>query len=62
MPSKLWGCGGELDQPNSLGQQRLLDWSYAGYMAGEADIPSPPIVANIQTVSAHMGEGWDRIS
>ncbi len=34
----------------SLGSQRLIDWSYAGYMAGEADIPDLPIVSNIQVM------------
>lgn len=46
--SKLWGCAGELyDMPNSLGSQRLLDWSYAGYMAGETPIPKTPVVTSV---------------
>jgi hypothetical protein len=34
-PSKLWGARGELFKPNG----RLLDFSYAGYMAGERALP-----------------------
>ncbi len=46
--SKLWGCAGELaEDPGSLGELRLLDWSYAGYMAGEAPIPRLPVVTNV---------------
>lgn len=46
--SKLWGCAGELyNMPNSTGSQRLLDWSYAGYMAGEMPIPKLPIVTSV---------------
>lgn len=46
--SKLWGCQGELfDMVNSTGSQRLLDWSYAGYMAGETPIPITPIVTSV---------------
>jgi len=46
--SKLYGCTGELyRQVNSTGSQRLLDWSYAGYMAGEMPIPQLPVVASV---------------
>jgi hypothetical protein len=31
----------------SLGGDRLLDWSYAGYMAGEAPIPDLPIAIDM---------------
>ena len=34
--------------PGSLGSQRLMDWSYAGYMAGEAEIPNLPVVTSVQ--------------
>lgn len=55
--SKLWGCRGELfDAPNSTGSQRLLDWSYAGYMAGEMPIPKLPLVASVTDFGA-VGDG-----
>lgn len=55
--SKLWGCKGELfDMPNSLGSQRLLDWSYAGYMAGEMPIPRLPLVGSVMDFGA-VGDG-----
>jgi len=34
--SKLWGATGELFVPSG----RLMDWSYAGYRAGEATLPA----------------------
>lgn len=55
--SKLWGCKGELsDLPTSLGAQRLLDWSYAGYMAGEMPIPKLPLVGSVMDFGA-VGDG-----
>lgn len=55
--SKLWGCKGELaDPPGSLGAQRLMDWSYAGYMAGEAPIPKLPLVGTVKDFGA-VGDG-----
>lgn len=55
--SKLWGCKGELaDAPGSLGAQRLLDWSYAGYMAGEMPIPRGPLVGSVADFGA-VGDG-----
>jgi hypothetical protein len=55
--SKLWGCQGELaDTAGKLGAQRLLDWSYAGYMAGEMPIPRLPVVASIMDFGA-VGDG-----
>jgi hypothetical protein len=46
--SKLWGCAGELyNMINSTGSRRLMDWSYAGYMAGEAPIPKLPLVTSV---------------
>eukprot|EP00879_Flechtneria_rotunda_P029045 GHRR01031304.1.p1 GENE.GHRR01031304.1~~GHRR01031304.1.p1 ORF type:complete len:250 (+),score=68.68 GHRR01031304.1:450-1199(+) len=57
IPSKLWGCQGELYRlTNSTGSQRLLDWSYTGYMAGEMAIPILPVVTNVQDFGA-MGDG-----
>ncbi len=38
VPSRLYGCAGELWDPTG----RLPDFSYAGYMAGERPIPSLP--------------------
>jgi len=55
--SKLWGCKGELyDMVNSLGSQRLLDWSYAGYMAGEMPIPRLALVGSVMDFGA-VGDG-----
>lgn len=55
--SKLWGCQGELsDLSTSLGAQRLLDWSYAGYMAGEMPIPKLPLVGSVMDFGA-VGDG-----
>jgi hypothetical protein len=55
--SKLWGCKGELFAvANSTGSQRLLDWSYAGYMAGEMPIPRLPLVASVTEFGA-VGDG-----
>jgi hypothetical protein len=36
--SKLWGVAGELFHPDG----RLMDWSHAGYRAGEAPLPERP--------------------
>ncbi|KAF6262421.1 hypothetical protein COO60DRAFT_1676006 [Scenedesmus sp. NREL 46B-D3] len=55
--SNLWGCAGELyNMVNSTGSRRLLDWSYAGYMAGEAPIPKLPVVTSVLDFGA-VGDG-----
>jgi hypothetical protein len=55
--SKLWGCKGELaEAPTSLGAKRLLDWSYAGFMAGEMPIPRLPLVGSVMDFGA-VGDG-----
>ena len=38
----------------SVGSQRLMDWSYAGYMAGEAEIPLLPKVASVKVRMGHV--------
>ena len=44
--SQTWGVAGEHFDPRG----RLMDWSYAGYRHGEADLPSAP---NAVTVTDH---------
>lgn len=51
-PSQLWGSAGDAWDPRG----RLPDFSWAGYHAGEADLPSPAVVANIDDFSA-VGDG-----
>ncbi|KAG5182198.1 hypothetical protein JKP88DRAFT_245650 [Tribonema minus] len=48
----LWGTNGELFNPS----YRLLDWSYAGYNAGEAPIPTLVPTHNIKNFNAN-GDG-----
>lgn len=50
--SDLWGKSGEKWSP----QSRLPDFSFAGYRAGQENIPSPPEVANVRTFGA-VGNG-----
>jgi hypothetical protein len=50
--SSLWGADGELWKP----QSRLLDYSYAGYRAGEAAIPNVKEAANVRDFGA-VGDG-----
>jgi hypothetical protein len=58
--SKLWGCAGELyNVINSTGSRRLLDWSYAGYMAGEAPIPKLPVVTSVTVRESGAASAWD---
>lgn len=47
-PSRLWGRHGELWDPRG----RLPDFSHAGYHAGEAPLPEPPVVANVMDFGA----------
>jgi autotransporter-associated beta strand protein len=50
--SELWGENGELWCPSS----RLPDFSFAGYQSGEAAIPTPAVVTNVQDFGA-VGDG-----
>lgn len=50
--SSLWGESGEAFDPTG----RLMDWSYAGYGAGERTIPEVPAVANVADFGA-LGDG-----
>ncbi|AWV91426.1 MYXO-CTERM domain-containing protein [Bradymonas sediminis] len=50
--SALWGEDGELFTPGG----RLMDWSYAGYGAGERAIPDVPVVADVAAHGA-VGDG-----
>lgn len=52
-PSALYGCQGELWSPT----QRLLDYSYAGYMAGDAPIPDVPVLADLKRNYSAVGDG-----
>jgi len=49
--SALWGPRGE-----SWNRERLPDYSYAGYRAGEVALPELPVVANVRTFGA-LGDG-----
>lgn len=55
-PSIKYGCQGELWSATG----RLPDWSYAGYMASESEIPGPnvlPVVANLKIDFGAVGDG-----
>lgn len=54
-PSALYGCAGELWKSSG----RLSDYSYAGYMAGEAPIPtgSLKVLANLKEDYGAVGDG-----
>lgn len=41
--SELWGTDGEAFDPTG----RLIDWSYAGYQAGESALPQDPVTHNV---------------
>lgn len=49
--SALWGQRGE-----SWNRERLPDYSYAGYRAGEVALPELPVVANVRSFGAR-GDG-----
>ncbi|GAX73729.1 hypothetical protein CEUSTIGMA_g1182.t1 [Chlamydomonas eustigma] len=51
--SSLWGAHGELWEPTG----RLLDYSYAGYMANEAPIPSNQTIAADVVQFGAVGDG-----
>src|SRR5215208_5017772 len=51
--SSLWGAAGERWEPTG----RLPDFSYAGYHAGEARIPTPPARWNLKRDFLAKGDG-----
>ena len=51
--SSLWGIAGEKWKP----EERLPDFSYAGYHAGEARIPTPPASWNLKRDFHAKGDG-----
>lgn len=51
--SSLWGAAGERWEPAG----RLPDFSYAGYHAGEAEIPAPPAGWNLKRDFGAKGDG-----
>lgn len=48
----LWGQNGSAWSPEG----RLLDYSYAGYMANDAPIPTPPVTVNLKTDFGAAGD------
>lgn len=52
-PSALFGCAGEL-----WDKSRLLDWSYAGYMYGDYQLPKLPAMADVKEVFGAKGDGF----
>jgi len=52
-PSSLWGKSGEAWRAEG----RLSDYSYAGYRAGESEIPEVKVVANLQADVHAAGDG-----
>jgi Pectate lyase superfamily protein len=53
--SQLWGAKGELFVPDG----RLMDWSYAGYRAGEADLPNASATLDVTTYGATADDSSD---
>ena len=53
--SKLWGKKGELFKP----QQRLMDWSYAGYAHGEKALPVRKVTIKLTDFGAIANDGKD---
>jgi hypothetical protein len=53
--SLLWGDDGELFDPKG----RLMDWSYAGYQAGEAPLPELAPTLSVLDHGAVAGDGED---
>ena len=53
--SELWGAHGELFDP--LG--RLPDFSYAGYHAGEKELPDEAITVSVRDFGAIPDDGVD---
>jgi len=56
--SALWGEAGELWLPGS----RLPDFSFAGYHAGEAELPSPEVLLNVADFGANGQDEEDDTS
>jgi hypothetical protein len=54
--TSLWGCRGEAANA-SLAAGALYDWSYAGYAAGDAQLPSLTISADIKSEFGAVGDG-----
>lgn len=56
VPSALWGCRGELWNATA----GLLDWSYAGYAAGDTSIPGSGYVSSFAAdIKADYGAKGD---
>jgi hypothetical protein len=53
--SELWGEGGELFDAKG----RLMDWSYAGYRAGEAKLPERAATLSVLDLGAVPDDGED---
>lgn len=53
-PSQLYGCAGELFNASN---SRLMDWSYAGYMYGDNDVPTLPAMADMKDTFGAVGDG-----
>ncbi len=53
--SELWGASGELFDPAG----RLMDWSYAGYRAGEQPLPTPASTISVTTFGATADDQSD---
>ena len=53
--SKLWGAKGELFVPTG----RIMDWSYAGYRAGEVALPSLKPTLNVTDHGAKADDSTD---
>lgn len=51
-PSQLWGCAGERWDRTKL----PVDWSYAGYAAGEKGLPTKPVSVDVRQMGA-KGDG-----
>ena len=56
--SALWGEAGELWLPGS----RLPDFSYAGYHAGEAELPTPEVVLDVTDFGANGQDEEDDLA
>ncbi|MCP4805009.1 MAG: hypothetical protein GY913_17090 [Proteobacteria bacterium] len=54
-PSELWGESGELWDPVG----RLPDFSYAGYAAGERELPDEPVTSSVVDHGAVPDDGLD---
>ena len=57
-PSQLWGKDGELFDPTDP-DTRIIDWSYAGYHAGEDLLPNYTPTHNVLDFGATIGDNND---